>query len=199
MAGFLISAGDVDLLRARLKKYFDQILVDEIQDFAGYDFNLLFDITAGNLGATFVGDFFQHTFDTSRDGGVNRNLHKDYEKYIGIIFGKGFDVDVDTLGRSYRSSPSVCRFIADEIGIEISSHRDDNTSITYITDSDVAASLFEDYELVKLFYQSHNQYLCYSDNWGASKGIDHFGSVCVVLNKKTDELFKKRLVWRICG
>ena len=34
------------------------------------------------MNTIYVGDFYQHTFDTSRDGNVNANLHRDLNKYI---------------------------------------------------------------------------------------------------------------------
>lgn len=42
---------------------------------------------------------------------------------------------------------------------------------------------------VKLFYQSHQKYQCYSKNWGASKGEDHYNDVCVILNNTTLKQF----------
>ncbi|MNE65227.1 hypothetical protein D3C80_1606900 [compost metagenome] len=38
-----------------------------------------------------------------------------------------------------------------------------------------------DASVVKLFYQEHYKYGCVSNNWGASKGLDHYNDVCVVL------------------
>ncbi len=32
--------------------------------------------------------------------------------------------------------------------------------------------------------------ICYSQNWGASKGEDHYHDVCIVLNKNSYNLFK---------
>ena len=32
-----------------------------------------------------------------------------------------------------------------------------------------------------LTYQEHYKYGCLSNNWGASKGLDHYNDVCVVL------------------
>ena len=44
--------------------------------------------------------------------------------------------------------------------------------------------------IVKLFYQKHYSFNCFSKNWGDSKGIDKYDDVCVVLNKNTEKLFK---------
>lgn len=61
-------------INQRVEKYFENIFVDEVQDFAGHDFNLLMHICQSSINVILVGDFFQHTFDTSRDGAVNKNL-----------------------------------------------------------------------------------------------------------------------------
>ena len=48
--------GDVNL---RIAKYFDNLFIDEIQDFASHDFNFLKYVTKANVEMTFVGDFYQ--------------------------------------------------------------------------------------------------------------------------------------------
>lgn len=35
---------------------------------------------------------------------------------------------------------------------------------------------------IKLFYQSHTLYGCLSQNWGASKGLDHYQDICIILS-----------------
>ena len=44
--------------------------------------------------------------------------------------------------------------------------------------------------VVKLFLQEHYKYDCYGQNWGASKGLDHYTDVCVVLNPGTLKAYK---------
>lgn len=51
----------------RLARYFDELLVDEVQDFAGHDFNFLLELCAADVSVVLAGDFYQHTFDTSRN------------------------------------------------------------------------------------------------------------------------------------
>jgi len=175
----------------RLEKYFDNLYVDEVQDFGGHDFNVLNSIACANLNILFVGDYFQHTFDTSRDGNTNSNLHDDYEKYKKRFVQMGLIVDLDTLSKSHRCGPSVCNFISKNIGIEISSHRQDVTNIELIECQEKADLLFHCNKRVKLFYQEHDKYNCYSENWGGSKGQDCYKSVCVILNKNTFKLFSQ--------
>jgi DNA helicase-2/ATP-dependent DNA helicase PcrA len=60
-----------------------------------------------------------------------------------------------------------------------------------ICDKERVEEIFLQEHTVKLFYQSHLRYPCFSDNWGASKGIDDYDSVCVVLNKKSEDLYRQ--------
>ncbi len=147
------------LLNERLEKYFENIFVDEVQDFAGHDFNLLMNICKANTDIALVGDYFQHTFDTSRDGAVNKNLYENASKYISNFVKSGIQVDSETLSHSYRCSPTLCDFVTKEIGISIASHREDKTCITFIEDIDLLEDKFHCEKTVKLFYQNHHQYL----------------------------------------
>ena len=72
---FLEKAKVIDDIKERIETYFDEFLIDEIQDIAGRDINFLETLMSTNVDMLFVGDFFQHTFDTSRDGNVNKNLN----------------------------------------------------------------------------------------------------------------------------
>ena len=190
MARLLSEKGLVPDVSRRLLKYFDSFFIDEVQDFAGHDFNFLCELASTDVRTVLVGDFYQHTFDTSRDGNINMNLHKDLTTYKNKLKGKDYYIDDTSLGKSYRCSPTVCAFVSINIGIDIKSHRDDETNVEYVDSEERADQLFHQSDIVKLFYQSHQKYPCFSNNWGASKGIDSYGSVCVVLNDKTDKLYK---------
>jgi DNA helicase-2/ATP-dependent DNA helicase PcrA len=175
----------------RLSKYFKSLYIDEIQDFAGHDFNFLKSISKSTINILMVGDFYQHTFDTSRDGGVNKSLHDDFTKYQKKFTEMGLTLDTNTLNKSHRCSPSICNFITDRIGISIDSHRTDEVEIHIIETKHDAQSILENNEIVKLFYQKHYTYNCHSRNWGDCKGEDKYNKVCVVLNKTTHEHFVK--------
>lgn len=178
----------------RISKYFNHLFIDEIQDFGANDFNLLKKISKANVEHTYVGDFFQHTFDTSRDGNVNTSLHNNFTKYIKEFEQMGLTPDSVTLSKSYRCSPTVCKFITDSLGIKIESHRSDETSVEYIDNKEVASAIFSNSKIVKLFYQEHYKYDCFSRNWGDSKGEDKYFDVCVVLNKSTLAKFQKGIL-----
>lgn len=182
LAKFIEQSGLIGAVVARMEKYFDVFFVDEVQDFGGHDFNFLLAISVARMDVRFVGDFHQHTFDTSRDGNVNVNLHEDYHTYKKKFERARLKVDSDSLKSSRRCSKSVCDFIAEKIGIDIQAH-DERTSIVRFEDDPAAvATLYQDPETVKLFYKEHQKYGCFSQNWGASKGIDSYEDVCVVLN-----------------
>jgi len=173
-----------DVLK-RLEKYIDVMLVDEVQDFGGNDLNLLCALSDADINITLVGDFYQHTFDTSKDGPTNSKIYSDFTKYITKLKKAGFSPDNTTLLKSHRCSPTVCNFIRDQLSISIESHRNDETAIHHITDQDTANTIFNSNSIVKLFYQNHRKYPCFSENWGKSKGENNYHDVCIVLNKST--------------
>ncbi len=182
LAKFIEQSGLIGAVVARMEKYFDVFFVDEVQDFAGHDFNFLMAISVARVSMTFVGDFYQHTFDTSRDGNVNAGLHDDYSAYKDKFKRVKLTVDTDSLKESHRCSKNVCDFITQRIGIEIEAHDDRTSEVRFEDDPAAVAAIYEDCDTVKLFYKEHHKYGCFSQNWGASKGIDQYQDVCVVLN-----------------
>lgn len=191
IAKFLEEQSVIVDVKARLNKYFDRILIDEVQDIAGHDFNLLMATVDAGPEIILVGDYFQHTFDTGRDGNVNQNIHRDFAQYKSRCERAGLAVETNFLGKSYRCSSSICSFITEKLGIAIQSCRSDRTNITFVSSQVAADAIFADNQIVKLFYQESSKYLCRGDNWGAVKGIDNFERVCVVLNNTTSRAYKK--------
>ena len=187
----LIEVDLIEEVKSRLEKYFDYLFIDEVQDIAGNDFNFLMEISSATVNMLFVGDYFQHTYDTSRDGSVNRNLFKNYENYKDKFEKIGFEIDTSSLSASYRCSPDVCEYINDNLGIEIQSQRSSGSRIEFVESQTRADELFFDTSIIKLFYSEHYRYGCFSRNWGLSKGENDFVNVCIVLNKSTMESYEK--------
>lgn len=48
----------IDDVKQRLERFFDILLVDEVQDFGGHDFNFLLSLAESNLSIVCAGDFF---------------------------------------------------------------------------------------------------------------------------------------------
>ncbi|MDD2887305.1 MAG: AAA family ATPase [Aliarcobacter sp.] len=185
IAKLLVKTNLIENINNRLAKYFDNMFIDEIQDFGGHDFNLLNFLTQANININFVGDFFQHTFDTSKDGNVNQNLYNDLTTYIKRFDQMGLIIDTKSLGKSYRCSSTVCHFVKEKLGVNIESHNNNTTNISYLDEAIEIKEILENNSIIKLFYQNSNKYNCFSMNWGKSKGLDHYNDVCIVLNTTT--------------
>jgi superfamily I DNA/RNA helicase len=189
IAKLLIEFNAVPDVIQRIEKFYDSVYFDEAQDFAANDFNFICSLAKANVGIRLVGDFYQHTFDTSRDGNTQKSLHECFDKYCDKLNKAGFEVDLTSLSNSYRCSPSVCDFVSKNIGIEILSHREDEVVVEYVDNIDEIDSIFNNDSVVKLFYKKSDSYAGNTANWGNTKGLDHFRDVCVVLNPKTLKAF----------
>lgn len=177
----------------RIEKYFNYIYIDEIQDFASHDFNLLLSIIKANCNILLVGDFYQHTFDTSRDGNVNSTLYNDYNNYISRIKTSISNIKIDRTNflKSKRCSKQVCEFITEHLKIKIESYNNNDSEIKEIYDEKEIDKIINDDSLVKLFYQNSKKYdIKNRDNWGNSKGNTYINT-CVILNKNSYEKYKK--------
>ena len=90
-----------------------------------------------------------------------------------------------TLGHSWRCSTTVCDFINAQLQITMGAQQERVSEIITVGEPEQAATLHADPNVVKLFLKEHDKYDCHSLNWGASKGMDHFRHVCVVLGADT--------------
>ncbi len=135
----------------------------------------------------FLGDFYQHTYDTSRDGNVNQNLFKNLSSYKARFSSKGFVCDHTTLVNSWRCSRAICEFVTENLGIKISTNRveKDNTQISFVSNPNEVAQILNNDDIIKLHYQDSVKYGKRHKNWGDTKGEDCHKDVCVMLNKAT--------------
>jgi len=190
---FLEKCNVISEIMYRIEKYFDEFAIDEIQDIAGRDFHFLEKLMLANINMLFVGDYYQHTFNTSRDGNVNNNLFSNKAAYETRFTDKEFIVDSDTLSNSYRCSKNVCDFISANLQIQISSHRPDyeNATVEHIIDTDRITAILNDEQIIKLHYANASKFGIGHKNWGDSKGDDRHNDICILLNKTTTERFSK--------
>lgn len=178
-------------IKERIEKYFDCFFLDEVQDVAGHDFDLLLKIIPPHIDVLFVGDFYQHTFNTSLDGNKNKALFDDLDKYKMRWTSAGLTVDTSSFLNSHRCSPTVCDYVRENIGIEIHSNRNDITSIEYVSDYENASAIIRNQDIPKFFIRESRKYRCNSINWGDSKGMNDFTDICIILNKDTLDLYNK--------
>lgn len=181
----------IDDIKDRISTYFDELIIDEVQDIAGRDFDFLERIMETNVNQLFVGDFYQHTFDTSRDGNVNANLFESKRNYEKRFTDKGFVCDNNTLMNSWRCNPVVCKFVTDNLGIEMYSNRSftGNEIITMVSEPDQKKLIVDNSDVVKLHYQKAASFGDGHYNWGETKGQDHYNDVCVCMNKTTAKAY----------
>jgi len=191
LAKFIEQTKTLPAAISRIEKYFDAVYIDEVQDFGGHDFDFLLNISKAKIDWLFVGDFYQYTYATSHDGNVNKNLHKDYTSYQEKFRKAGINPDVGSLKTSRRCSKSVCDFITKNIGIEIDSCDNRTSDVRLEKNHSEVEAIYKNPSIIKLFYKEHYNYSCYSQNWGDSKGIDHYQDVCVVLSDKNVIAFEK--------
>ena len=173
-------------IQNRLVKYFDEFIIDEVQDIAGRDFNFLEKLFSTKINMLFVGDFNQHTYSTSYDGSINQNLFKNFQTYESKFTSNGFVCD-RTLQKSWRCSESVCSFIREKLNIPIYSNRplDEFSEVAFISTEDQIQKILNDENIVKLHFRNAALYGPNHRNWGDTKGEDHYQDVCILLNKTT--------------
>lgn len=190
LSAFLETVGAVGDIRGRIETYFDELIIDEVQDLAGRDFTFLEHLMEANVNMLFVGDFFQHTYNTSLDGNVNKNLFTDRGKYEKRFIDKGVIPDTKALLNSWRCCKAVCDYISQNLGIAINSNRTEDAEIRFISDQDERTRILSDSSIIKLHYQNSAKYGPGHKNWGDTKGEDCYQDVCVMLNKETMKKYR---------
>ena len=151
-------------------------------------------ISRTRLNMFLVGDFYQHTYDTSRDGNVNKNLYSNYDNYVNKfkLSIPQLEFDKTSFSKSKRCSKEVCSFINEQLDIDIESYFNHTSIVKEITDEDEIKNIITNPTIVKLFYQNSKKYdIRNVDNWGNSKG-ETYDDVCVILNETTYQLYKNK-------
>lgn len=180
------------LIIDRINAITDCLIIDEVQDVGSRDFDLIMSFVEANIELLYVGDFYQHTYTTSADKNYRHSLFNDYKSYIEEVSKAGLTVLTNTLNKSFRCSKSVCDYITRELNILIDSHRSDETEIMEIKNKTKIEEIWKDNGIVKLHYQKSSQCIGNHRNWGDVKGEDNYKDVCIILNKKSYELFSKQ-------
>lgn len=94
----------------RISRVFPNVLVDEVQDLAGYDLDILASFARSSVRLLMVGDPRQVTYVTHHerrlhkyaDGGIVEFLRNELPKKVPV------DIDETTLSRSHRNSAVIC-------------------------------------------------------------------------------------------
>lgn len=184
-----------DLMLRRLAKFCDVLYFDELQDFIGPDFDLLLLLLKNkDLKIFAVGDFYQHSVSKSNHSSnkpfvKKMKLYLTLEEYIAL-FSKYAKVDQVTLMSSRRVPENICKFIQSKLNISMHSSSSVNGAYSLVQDPQKIREIFNDKNIVKLFYNNSKIYKCSPTiNWGYSKG-DTYKNICIILTGTYKKLFE---------
>lgn len=173
-----------------LKMFFDNIYIDEFQDFREYDFSLITQIIKYCNNITLVGDYFQHSVNAQNNSGKpfkSRKNQIEYSEYIAKLQKMKLIVDKNTLSKTRRCPSSICEFIQDKLKINILANNDNIGKVIFINNQKKIIDILNDNKIVKLLFSESNKYFFNCINWGYSKG-DTYKKTCVILTKNFDEI-----------
>lgn len=174
----------------RIDKFFDNIFIDECQDFESHDFDWMLSLSNLKANVYLLGDFYQKTYSTSKSGNKGKGIHSNFNKWINEFQKNEFEINTNSLSKSRRCPTEVCRFIQDKLNIEITSDINGGFQPMFIEQDKEIDTIMNNDSVMKLFFEDSLKYHCLSQNWGDSKGLE-FESVCVVLNPTTYKLYRQ--------
>lgn len=172
----------------RLSLFYDDVYIDEFQDFREHNYDLIVKVSKALDNVTLVGDYFQHSVSAQNNSGkpfAKGKVEIGYQEFLGKLKKEGFEIDETSLRESRRCAPAVCSFIREKLGIQIISSGDGEGKVIWV-EEDPDAILLND-EVIKLVYNNSDGYAFRSVNWSYSKG-DTMDSTCVVLTDGFERL-----------
>lgn len=171
-----------------LNKFYNEILIDEFQDFREQDFDLITALAQEIDNITLVGDYNQHSVSGINNLGKpfkNGRSEVSYDNFKTTILNLGFEVDETTLQASRRCPEKICNFVQEKLNIPFK-HNNNNIGNVIFVDNDIN-NIIEDNNIVKLVYENSSKCNFRALNWSYSKG-DTFDNVCVILTDKFNNL-----------
>lgn len=190
-----------DILES-VSQFYDDIYIDEFQDFRNYDYKLLMELANIAENIVLVGDFYQHSVTGKDSTGIpfeKKNMSLEYSEFIDYMKSNGFDINTEMLKFSRRCSEEVCLFIRQKLGIPIEG-MGNHGKIIFLdpgkrSDAQQIKDIMHNESIPKLVYNNAKNYPGCFINWSYSKG-DTFEDVCVVLTDKTDKVCQDD--WKCC-
>jgi len=172
-----------------MNRFYDQIMIDEFQDFREDDFDIIVALSKGVDNVLLVGDYFQHSVSAINNTGKPFVKGKPkttvtYNDFVQSVKAEGFDVDETTLVKTRRCPEKICTFVTSKLGIEICADNNNLGDVIWVANSDIEKVLEND-NIVKLVYENSAKYSFRSQNWSYSKG-NTFNDVCLILTKSLD-------------
>lgn len=171
-----------------LNKFYNQIMIDEFQDFRKYDFDLIIALSKNIQNVLLVGDFYQHSVSAVNNSGKPFRRGKkeiSYQDFIDLLSKQKFKIDNRKLLKSRRCSSSICNYVSNKLKIQIESSNTNNGKVIWVNDN--IQKILDNDLIIKLVYQGANTYKFKAINWSYSKG-DTLDDVCVILTKTFENL-----------
>ena len=173
-----------------IKKFYDNIFIDEFQDFREHDYELIIALAKNVDNILMVGDYYQHSVSAVNNTGKpfkNRDNDISYTKFKQNLIDCGLKVDDVTLKNSRRCCPQVCDFVKEKLNINIESSNEHSGKVLWVEKN--IESVLEDDTIIKLIYNNAETYTFRAINWSYSKG-DTMDAVCVILTRDFEFLDK---------
>lgn len=172
----------------RLNLFYDEISIDEFQDFRKHDYDLILKLSKALNSVTLVGDYFQHSVSGKNNNGkpfAKGKTEIGYREFLGSLEKEGFEIDEITLNESRRCAPAVCSFVSEKLDIKITSSGNCEGEVIWVEENpDIILS---DDRIIKLVYKDSDRYAFRSVNWSYSKG-DTMDATCIVLTEAFEKL-----------
>lgn len=170
---------------SRLKIFYDNILVDEFQDFREFNYTILIELAKLFKDVTFVGDFYQHSVSGVNNSGKPFDKINTYDSFIDSLHNLGFEVDLITLVKSRRCSKEVCDYIKKKLNINIISSEINVGNVIWA--DDFAEDVIRNDDIIKLVFKNSEERKFNAMNWSYSKGST-MDSVCVILTENFENM-----------
>lgn len=182
-----------NLVINRLENMYDYIYIDEVQDLAGYDFDLLDQFLSSKLNLLLVGDIRQATYFT--------NNSPKYKKFKGSnmldlfkFWEKEGKCKIEYRQTCFRCNDIICKF-SDSLYPEMEKTISDNHEITghdglFVIKTKDMSKYIEKYRPQVLRYDRNTKLQdIEAINFGKSKGLT-FNRVLIVPNGKIKDFLK---------
>jgi len=172
-----------NFVMSRLSKIYNVIFIDEVQDMASWDLELIKEIHHSNMELFMVGDMMQRTYTTTKER-QNKKKKKqlNIEEYIKDRGKKcsSIFIDLDRLKKTHRCSQKVCDYVNQKFGmnIEICNCCDrtgtKNCNVFFITQNEIEEKLKRT-NTMQILYDKNSKYNknYQAINIGKSKGLDY--------------------------
>jgi DNA helicase-2/ATP-dependent DNA helicase PcrA len=173
----------------RLNLFYDQIFIDEFQDFREYDYDLIVELSKYLNSILLVGDYYQHSVSAINNSGKPFKKGKEdvcYADFVSNLKKLKFNIDENTLNKSRRCSKDICDFVKGKLRINIESTGSNVGEVKWVNENDIDAILRTP-NILKLVYKKAANYTFEAMNWSYSKG-NTVEAACIILTDKFELL-----------